>query len=51
VIKFGTGGIRGLMKKGEFDEKLVEKASKAVASWMVEEGLKTIVIAYDTRMN
>ncbi|GAB4307509.1 MULTISPECIES: phospho-sugar mutase [Pseudothermotoga] len=51
MIKFGTGGIRGLMKEGEFDEKLVEQASRAVASWMVEEGLKTIVIAYDTRMN
>ncbi|MEJ5229847.1 MAG: phospho-sugar mutase [Pseudothermotoga sp.] len=51
MILFGTGGIRGIMKKGEFDEDLIVKASKAVASWMISEGLESIAIAYDTRRN
>lgn len=51
MVFFGTGGIRGIMKKGEFDHDLVVKASKAVASWMLAESLNGIVIAYDTRRN
>lgn len=51
MILFGTGGIRGVMKKGEFDHDLVEKASRAVASWMLTESHQSIVIAYDTRKN
>lgn len=51
MILFGTGGIRGIMKKGEFDEELVKKAASAVADWMNEDNLHTLVIAYDTRRN
>lgn len=51
MVLFGTGGIRGVMRKGEFDHDLVVKASKAVASWMITESLKSIAIAYDTRKN
>ncbi len=51
LVVFGTGGIRGIMKEGEFDHSLVVKASKAVASWMLTESLDGIVIAYDTRRN
>lgn len=51
MILFGTGGVRGIMRKGEFDENLVMTVSQAVATWMHEEGLNGVVIAYDTRKN
>ncbi|MGJ8454894.1 phospho-sugar mutase [Pseudothermotoga sp. U03pept] len=51
VVLFGTGGIRGIMRRGEFDEDLILRASKAVASWMISEGLESVAIAYDTRKN
>lgn len=51
MILFGTGGVRGIMKKGEFDEQLVVVVSRAVAAWLHEEGLNGVVIAYDTRKN
>lgn len=51
LLLFGTGGIRGIMRKGDFDNDLVVRASKAVASWMLDESLDGIVIAYDTRKN
>ncbi|MBO8160388.1 MAG: phospho-sugar mutase [Thermosipho sp. (in: Bacteria)] len=51
MILFGTGGIRGVMKKGEFDEKAVIAASKGVSNYMKDYNLKSVVIAYDTRNN
>jgi len=51
MILFGTGGIRGIMREGEFDEKTVAVASKGVAQYMKMNGLKRILIAYDTRNN
>ncbi|MBC7123285.1 MAG: phospho-sugar mutase, partial [Pseudothermotoga sp.] len=45
MILFGTGGVRGIMRDGEFDEKLI------VDVWMYEEKLDGVVIAYDTRRN
>lgn len=51
MILFGTGGIRGIMRKGEFDEETVIRASLSVALWMREKGLKDVVVAYDTRKN
>lgn len=51
MILFGTGGIRGIMKPGEFDEAMVARASEAVSRWMKDEGGKSVVIAYDTRRN
>lgn len=51
LILFGTGGVRGIMKKGEFDEQLVVVVSQAVATWLHEERLNGVVIAYDTRKN
>ena len=51
VILFGTGGVRGIMRDGEFDEKLIVDVSRAVALWMYEEKLDGVVIAYDTRRN
>lgn len=51
MIVFGTGGVRGIMRKGEFDEELVINVSRAVSLWMHEEGLNGVVIAYDTRRN
>jgi len=50
MILFGTGGIRGIMREGEFDEKTVAVASKGVAEYMKINGLKKFV-AYDTRNN
>lgn len=51
MILFGTGGIRGIMREGEFDDKAVMVASKGVAEYMKANGLKSVVIAYDTRLN
>lgn len=51
MILFGTGGIRGIMREGEFDEKTVVVASKGVVEYMKKEGLKKVLIAYDTRNN
>ncbi len=52
MILFGTGGIRGIMRKGEFDEEVVIKASKAFGEYILRnEGPKEVVIAYDTRKN
>ncbi|WP_448374450.1 phospho-sugar mutase [Fervidobacterium sp.] len=51
MILFGTGGIRGIMREGEFDEKTVAVASKGVAQYMKMNGLKRVLIAYDTRNN
>jgi phosphomannomutase len=51
MILFGTGGIRGVMRKGEFDEDTVKRASLSVAFWMKQRKLKSVVIAYDTRKN
>lgn len=51
MILFGTGGIRGIMREGEFDEKTVAVASKGVAEYMKMKGLKKVLIAYDTRNN
>ncbi len=51
VILFGTGGVRGIMRDGEFDEELVVNVSRAVALWMHEDRLDGMVIAYDTRRN
>lgn len=51
MILFGTGGVRGIMKKGEFDEDLVINVSRAVALWMHQNCLDGVVIAYDTRKN
>lgn len=51
MIVFGTGGVRGIMRKGEFDEELVISVSRAVSLWMHEEGLNGVVIAHDTRRN
>lgn len=51
MILFGTGGIRGIMRKGEFDDELVTRAASAVADWMNQDSLHTLVIAYDTRQN
>ncbi|ABR30440.1 phosphomannomutase [Thermosipho melanesiensis] len=51
MILFGTGGIRGIMKEGEFDEKTVMVASKGVSNYMKDNNLKSMVIAYDTRNN
>ncbi len=49
MILFGTGGVRGKMRPGEFDEKLVLRVTQAVANWMKDEGKKRVVVAYDTR--
>ncbi|OOC42657.1 phospho-sugar mutase [Thermosipho sp. 1074] len=51
MILFGTGGIRGVMREGEFDEKTVMVASKGVSNYMKDNNLKSVVIAYDTRNN
>jgi len=51
MILFGTGGIRGVMRKGEFDEEAVIRASLSVALWMKEKGVRDVVVAYDTRRN
>ncbi|AIY87527.1 MULTISPECIES: phospho-sugar mutase [unclassified Thermotoga] len=51
MILFGTGGIRGVMRKGEFDEETVKRASLSTALWLKEKGQKSVVIAYDTRKN
>ncbi|MCX7654546.1 MAG: phospho-sugar mutase [Fervidobacterium sp.] len=51
MILFGTGGIRGIMREGEFDEKTVAVASKGVANYMKMKNLKSVLIAYDTRNN
>lgn len=51
MILFGTGGIRGVMREGEFDEKTVMVASKGVSNYMIDNNLKSVVIAYDTRNN
>ncbi|PLV59467.1 phospho-sugar mutase [Thermotoga sp. KOL6] len=51
MILFGTGGIRGIMREGEFDEETVKRASLSTALWMKERNLKSVVIAYDTRRN
>ncbi|HPV63118.1 MAG TPA: phospho-sugar mutase, partial [Fervidobacterium sp.] len=48
---FGTGGIRGVMKEGEFDDKTVSVTTKGVAEYMKMNGLKRVLIAYDTRHN
>jgi len=49
LILFGTGGVRGKMRPGEFDEKLVLKVTQAVSDWMKDEGKRSVVVAYDTR--
>ncbi len=50
MILFGTGGIRGVMREGEFDERVVVRASKAFGEYILEDGRsKRVVIAYDTR--
>ena len=51
MILFGTGGIRGIMREGEFDDKTVAVASKGVANYMKMNNLKSVLIAYDTRNN
>jgi len=51
VILFGTGGIRGVMREGEFDEKTVMVASKGVSNYMKDNNLNKVIIAYDTRNN
>ena len=51
MILFGTGGIRGRMRVGEFDDSLVAQVSEAVSRWLTDEGGTTVVIAYDTRRN
>ena len=51
MIMFGTGGIRGVMKEGEFDDKTVSVTTKGVAEYMKMNGLKRVLIAYDTRNN
>lgn len=51
MILFGTGGIRGIMREGEFDEKTVAVASKGVANYMKMNNLHKVLIAYDTRNN
>ncbi|SHH15197.1 phospho-sugar mutase [Thermosipho atlanticus] len=51
MILFGTGGIRGIMKEGEFDEKTIMVATKGVSNYMKDNNLKSVVIAYDTRNN
>ncbi len=51
MILFGTGGIRGIMKPGEFDEDLVKTVSLGISNYMNENDLKSVVIAYDTRLN
>lgn len=51
MILFGTGGIRGIMREGEFDDKAVAVASKGVANYMKMNNLKNVLIAYDTRNN
>lgn len=45
MILFGTGGIRGVMRKGEFDEETVKRASLSTALWLKEKGQKSVVIA------
>lgn len=51
MILFGTGGIRGIMKEGEFDEKTVMVASKGISNYMVDNKMDSVLIAYDTRNN
>lgn len=51
MILFGTGGIRGVMREGEFDEKTVMVASKGISNYMKDNKLSKVVIAYDTRNN
>ncbi len=51
MILFGTGGIRGIMKTGEFDENLVKTVSTAIGKYMKDHEMKSVVIAYDTRLN
>ncbi|QTA37942.1 phospho-sugar mutase [Thermosipho ferrireducens] len=51
MILFGTGGIRGVMQRGEFDNETVMVASKGVSNYMKDKGLSRVVIAYDTRNN
>lgn len=49
--KFGTGGIRGIMREGDFDDDLVFTAAIAVSRWMKNGNLKSLVVGYDTRKN
>ncbi|MCD6105528.1 MAG: phospho-sugar mutase, partial [Thermosipho sp. (in: Bacteria)] len=51
MILFGTGGIRGIMREGEFDEKTVMVASKGISNYMIDNKMESVVIAYDTRNN
>jgi len=44
MIMFGTGGIRGVMKEGEFDDKTVSVTTKGVAEYMKMNGLKRVLI-------
>jgi len=51
MILFGTGGIRGVMRPGEFDEDLIRTATVGVAEYMHSQHLESVVVAYDTRNN
>ncbi|MDR1417708.1 MAG: phospho-sugar mutase [Endomicrobium sp.] len=54
-IKFGTGGIRGLMGAGtnRINEYTILRATQGIAHYIISQNSKkkSVVIAYDTRLN
>ncbi len=47
-VSFGTEGFRGIIGY-DFNFQIVERIAKAIASYVVENGGKRIVVGYDTR--
>jgi len=52
-LEFGTGGLRGIMGAGSncLNTYTIIKATAGVATYMVQQGLHSVAITYDSRNN